>query len=421
MAKLSELLIATLATAALVACGDDTSTSDKSDTGVGAGGQGAGGEGTGGGVTGGEATGGTPTGGTPTGGTPTGGTPTGGTPTGGTPTGGTGGGEGGALPPPPEGCQDGDAVCVPGGPSQAICDAEPCTWTDGGEWAPAARVSWINVPANPMCGAEVGCRLFGTSNGTALAGLLPLLNPDAPQPQPGECGDSGLSAYVQPDEAGEIQLKLLSILAGAMPGEVFGSTGDIDLQLFTGDAAGADWTVDPVSFVPGSQDPLIHFPGASIAANGLLHTPASRFALTLPVQGLPIALALEASQVTGYVGIGAGGLGYKLTDGLIGGYLPKDSIVGLLSGLQAACAAANPPSFCGTLNGILPPGSCTPENCDAGIGLISSFLGGFDSKVGGDGAASECNPQTPDDCNAIGVCLQVEMEGVNITGVTAAQ
>lgn len=425
MAKLSELLVATLAMTAMVACGDDTSSSaegDKSDADVAAGGNGSGGEGSGGGAI----TGGDSTGGTPTGGTPTGGTPTGGTPTGGTPTGGTGGeGTGGTIPPPPEGCMDGDAVCAPAGPSQAVCDVDPCTWSAAGDWAPAARVSYINVPANPDCAAMVGCRLFGTANGTALAGLLPLLNPDGPQPQPGECGDSGLSAFVQPDETGDIQLKLLSRLFGADAGEVFGATGDIDLQLFTGDATAtpSDWTIDPVSFAAGTMDPLIHFPGATVASNGLLHTPASRFSLTLPVQGLPIALALEASQVAGYAGIGAEGTGFKLSDGLIGGYLTRESITALLSGLQLACdpSAPEPPSFCGTLNGILPPGSCTPEDCEDGIALISSFLGGFDAKVDGSGAPGECNPQLADDCNAIGVCLEVEMEGVNITGITAAQ
>jgi hypothetical protein len=33
----------------------------------------------------------------------------------------------------------------------------------------------------------------------------------------------------------------------------------------------------------------------------------------------------------------------------------------------------------------------------------------------------ECDPGTPDDCNAIGVCLQAEMEGITIAGVTPAQ
>jgi hypothetical protein len=422
MVKLNELLVAALATAALVACGEDSTSAeggDKSDAGSGSGGEATGG------TTGGTPTGGTPTGGTPVGGTPTGGTtggtePEGGT-TGGSTGGSTGGATGGELPPPPEGCVDGDAVCA-GPPSQTPCDTEPCTWAAPGDFGPAARVNWINVPASPQCAIDVGCRLYGASKGTALAGLLPLLNPDAPPADPAACGDSGLGSFVQPDETGEIQLKLLSRLVGADDGEAFGATGDIDLQLYTGDsgAAEGEWLIDPASFAADGTTPLIHFPGATIGANGALRTPSSRFALTLPIQGLPISLALEASQVAGYVGIGANGVGYKFTDGLIGGYLTQDSIVGLLSGLQGACAAPEPPSFCSTLNSILPPGSCTPEDCQAGIDLISSFLGGFDSKVDDAGAPGDCNPQTGD-CNAIGVCLQVEMEGVNITGVAAAQ
>jgi len=417
MAKLNELLVAALATAALVACGEDSTGADgdKSDAGAGSGG---------------EASGGTPVGGTPVGGTPVGGTPVGGTPVGGTPEGGstggntggsTGGNTGGALPPPPEGCMEGDAVCA-GPPNQTPCDAEPCTWTAPGAFGPAARVNWINIPASPECAVEAGCRLYGASKGTALAGLLPLLNPDAPPADPASCGDSGLATFVQPDETGDIQLKLLSRLVGADDGEAFGATGEIDLQLYTGEAGAADgeWLIDPVSFGPDGTTPLIHFLGATIGSNGALHTPSSRFALTLPIQGLPISLALESSQVAGYVGIGADGVGFKFTDGLIGGYLTRDSIVALLSGLQAACVSPDAPSFCSTLNSILPPGSCTPEDCQTGIDLISSFLGGFDSKVDDAGTAGECNPQAGD-CNSIGVCLQVEMEGVNITGVGANQ
>ena len=47
---------------------------------------------------------------------------------------------------------------------------------------------------------------------------------------------------------------------------------------------------------------------------------------------------------------------------------------------------------------------------------LSAFATEF---IGADGAPSACDPGTPDDCNAIGVCLQAEMEGVTIGGISA--
>lgn len=418
MAKLSELLVATLATAALVACGEDSTTKEgDQDVGVSGGGSGGSGGNALPGGSGGNPMGGS--GGAPVGGTPVGGTPEGGS--GGTPVGGSGGEGGTPLPPPPAGCQEGDAVCTPGGPSQAICDTDPCDWPAEANWSPAARVTFINVPHDKDCAAAAGCRLIGTQNGTALAGLLPLLNQDAPPPPPDEeCPDSGLSAFVQPDETGDIQLILLSRLLGVPAGQPFAATANADLQLFTGDpgASPTEWTIDSASFEPNTENPLIHFAGTSFDAEGRIHTPSSRFSLNIPVAGLAISLALEGSQVSGFAGIGTGNVGFKISNGLIGGYLTEDSIVSLIVGLQASCAAEDPPEFCSQLNSILPPGSCTPADCTTGISIITGILGKFEAKVDAAGTASACDPRTEGDCNAIGVCLQVEMQGTTITGIS---
>jgi hypothetical protein len=270
-------------------------------------------------------------------------------------------------------------------------------------------VNYINIPANEAEARTVGCDLIGAKNGTALGGLVSL------------AGGTGLAEYVLPDDQGNIQLLLLGRLAGAEAGEAFGATGPIDFQLFTGDQDGAGgFTIDPVSFVSGTMDPLIHFPNTMIDAAGVITTEPSQFSLSLPlVDGLPLNITLNATNLPGFVGLGTGGVGFQMSDGTIQGYLTKAAIIDLIIGIQTVCGSASPPSLCDTVGGLIgAPGSCTQDACPA-LALIQGLIGNFEAKVGADGAPSACDPGTPDDCNAIGVCLQAEMEGVTIGGVSA--
>jgi hypothetical protein len=393
MGNVRDILIASMAAATLLAaCGDDGGgTSDPKDD---------------------AGTGGPPVGGTPAGGDPppAGGTPVGGDPppVGGTPVGGdpppVGGMPMGGDPPPVGGTP-------PTEPPPPACDNPPCAWPASDEWGPSGRVNYINIPANEGEAATAGCDLIGEKNGTALGALVSL------------AGGTGLADFVLPDDQGEIQLLLLGRLAGADEGEAFGETGPIDFQLFTGDQDGiGGYTIDPASFVEGTTDPLIHFENTQIAADGAVSTEASRFSLSLPlVEGLPLAITLDATKLSGYVALGSGGVGFQMSNGIIQGYLSKSAIIDLIIGIQAVCAGMDPPSLCDTVGGIIGgPGSCTQENCPS-LGLILGLVGSFEAKVTADGMPGECDPGTPDDCNAIGVCLQAEMEGITIAGVTPPQ
>jgi hypothetical protein len=159
---------------------------------------------------------------------------------------------------------------------------------------------------------------------------------------------------------------------------------------------------------------VVHFSPSTIAADGRLTTPRGKFAVNLPLSGLPLYFPLEAAQMSGYLTIGAGGTGHALEQGLVGGYLTQKGIVEMVMAIDARCAAPAPPGSCGVFAGLVPPGTCTPDACEAGLGLFSSFLGGFEARVDEQGEAVDCLAQAPEDCNAIGVCFELTVEPTQI-------
>ena len=104
-------------------------------------------------------------------------------------------------------------------------------------------------------------------------------------------------------------------------------------------------------------------------------------------------------------------------NGVLGGYLTRDAILELIRGLQIACASEDAPSLCDQAGAILGGPDDPPENV---LPILSQFIGGFDSKVT-DGVPGACDPAVPDDCNAVSVCLLIEMGGVEIQGIAPAE
>ncbi len=102
---------------------------------------------------------------------------------------------------------------------------------------------------------------------------------------------------------------------------------------------------------------------------------------------------------------------------MLGGYLTRDGILDLIRGLQVACASEDAPSLCDQAGAIIGGPEDPPENA---LPILSQFIGGFDSKVEGN-TPSECDPGTPDDCNAVSVCLLVEMGGTPIAGIAPTE
>jgi hypothetical protein len=268
-------------------------------------------------------------------------------------------------------------------------------------------VNYLDIPADAATAEMKGCAVVGANKGSGLGSLV------------GLAGGAGLSDFVQPDENGEIQIVILSQFEGWAEGETAGNVGTVDLNLFNGEQGEGEgeFLIDPRSFEEGTMNPLISFPGAQISATGQVSSPPARFALSLPIlEGLAINIELASTQVLGEAYVDGSGIG--LANGQLSGYLTRQAIIDLIAGIQAVCAGDMPPDFCDFVGGIIPPGS-DPETA---LPLLLGLVGGFDAKVGEDGAATDCDP-TPDtgDCNSVSVCLLVEMQGETIAGVGAGE
>ena len=186
---------------------------------------------------------------------------------------------------------------------------------------------------------------------------------------------------------------------------------DVFSQL-TFDAVGDEFFIDPVSFEGGdpANNPLISFPDTSVTGAALL-TSEQNISLNLPlIDGIPLPLGLADTRVKGTLQMQANG--FASQNGVLAGYFTKPAILDLIVGLQAFCEANPDSSICGTIGAVIPPGT-DPE---VAYGILTALVqpdANYDN-----GQASACAPGSGD-CNAVGVCLLVEMQAQAIAGVSA--
>jgi hypothetical protein len=299
-----------------------------------------------------------------------------------------------------------DALDCAGEPA---CGAEGCVFSVAAPWAPAARMSALSMPISAQCAVAAGCGLLGESGGFAISGLLPVLDPELNPRNPEACDDADIGSGFRPDEGGRISDPRLVHFEGIDDGEALGATGPITLGFLTGEA-GPDagrWVPTAESFEADGRTPRARIAGATLDPAGRLDTPPSDFELTFEVGGVRLRFPLRAAHVRGDVRPGAGGEGAAVSNGVIGGYLTTAGLVTFAVALQQACEGPVPPPPCNAINAILPPGSCTPDDCQAGVALFEAFLGGFDTYVDAAGTPEACAPARGD-CNALPVCARFE-------------
>jgi hypothetical protein len=269
-----------------------------------------------------------------------------------------------------------------------------------GDYCPSARLSGLVLPEDAAAATAGGCRLASERNGANLGAL--------------KMFDANLdtNTFVQPDENGEIAIVLLNHLVGWSAEATGNAAGSLRSNFYTGiQSTDTDFEIDPVS-LDDAGEPVIFFDDTTVT-DGLYHTPPSTFAVELPIAGLPIRLELSQTELTGFVTLDD--KGFNMTEGALGGYLTRDAIVELVNGLGAACMSDTPPSLCDTIGFAL----ASPESA---LQVLLPLLGYFDSTVAPDGSVSACaDGMTNPDCNAISICILVEMSSVNVTGVGAAE
>ncbi len=268
-------------------------------------------------------------------------------------------------------------------------------------WGPAGRVVGLDMPENAREARHGGCILHGKHVGTALSSLLLLAG--------------GLDQFLLPDANDNIAVLLLAQAEGWQPG--VGSIGldSVDMHLFRGelgDGGVEDFWISPDSFVDSDPQmpPLTTFPDSEVIGSWI-DTPASLFTVELPILGLAIVgLQLKHTRLTGQ--LFADGPGMGLTSGTLTGYIDSEGIAAIVEDLQEGCNAGNNDALCRTLSLIVPLDVPPTEAVDD----VVQFVGGFDARLD-NGFPYPCGDDDDEEaCNAVGICLLVEMEGVEIQG-----
>lgn len=266
------------------------------------------------------------------------------------------------------------------------------------EWGPSGRVTYLDIPPAPAPNDPPnGCDLVGSGQGSNLGALALLV-------------DGGLSSLVQPDDMGEIQFILLSQLKGFAEGQTGNEVGEVTMNLFIGDQnADGTFSIDPDSFegADPANGPLISFAGTSVE-NSTILTPRQEISLELPiVPGIPLAVRLSDARFKSGLRMEADG--FSAQNGTLAGYFTKDAVIELIQGIITFCADNMANSLCQTVAPIL------GNDVDQAYATLTALVPP-DVKFT-NGVASECQPA---ECDAIGVCLLVEMQAEVIAGVSAA-
>ncbi len=287
-------------------------------------------------------------------------------------------------------------------------DCEPVADTEvllrDSPWAPTARLVHLDIPGDAEAARDAGCRVWGSGGGSHLATLIAL------------SGD--LSERVTRDADDQIDLVLLAHLDGWGAEIGANAASPVDLAFYLGIQEPvrlqeeAFW-LSRRSFVDGepNRGPANRFPRAEIAGGRLAAGP-STFRLELEVdRAVPLTLRFDATRIYA-------GLDYTRADGLsldggrIEGYLSRDALIAVVTQIQTACDAADPPDACATVSAFLrfdrPP--------DEGADTLATLFGGYDAHLEED-RPGRCEPRRAGDCNSIGVCMLFEAAAAEVLGV----
>ncbi len=261
------------------------------------------------------------------------------------------------------------------------------------QWGPAARIVRLTIPNSPAQARQAGCLVHGSMSGTGLGSLILLAG--------------GLDQFVEPDADGLIQLLLLLQAEGWTEGQRIEEVEQVDLSVWLGHSDVSEgYFIAPDSFAMDDPTaPRFGFPSSRVD-NGWLESAQGNLVLGLTVVGLRVHLALEHVQFSGRMF--AEGDGFGVRNGVMTGYISREGALSMGRDILANCEEEEPPPICSSLSNLVPP---DPTDDDL-ITVIGSVAGEFDARLEG-GSPYEC---ASEECNALGVCFLVEMEGTRIEG-----
>ena len=121
-----------------------------------------------------------------------------------------------------------------------------------------------------------------------------------------------------------------------------------------------------------------------------------------------VAAGINAATISGQMDVTEDGMNLN---GLLMGYLPAEEVMNIALALIDACGWDETPIICDITAGQI---TATTEPA-AAYDIIVGFMGNYDVRIE-NGVPVNCDVDLaetdPNGCNALGVCLEVEMEAI---------
>jgi len=266
-----------------------------------------------------------------------------------------------------------------------------CDEPESGTTELSSRLVGMTVPDSPELARSLGCALLGHHVGSSLGSLLSL--------------SGGLDRFFEVDYYGEVAVIILAQTEG------WDGSGDGPFAL---------------SLYEGQQNDDLEFTipkdtsGVGGRFDGMALDPEGWFSIESDLLYLPVPILDDWVVYPPLVSVSIEGKFVETKKGfdterlLLKGYVDDEGVMFLVKKVIEVCGKpeAERPNICPVISNLI-RGDTPPEEA---FPIFVSFMGGFDTKVA-DGHPIPCTFGTEEietDCNAISVCMVLEMKAETV-------
>lgn len=258
---------------------------------------------------------------------------------------------------------------------------------------PATRLVSLDVPEGPLAARNAGCAVLGGYVGSGLGSLAIL--------------SGGLDQHFKPNSRGEVSMVLAAEAKSFSPDSPFDMNflmgSQTQSQEFSRQAP-AESLIDPAEIDARFSDIVLD-------EDGWFDAVTAKLVLPIPIlEDFMVAVGINAATLSGQLDVQESGMAFE---GLLMGYLPNTEVMRLTIALIDACGWEDTPIICDITAGQI-TATTPPEDA---YDIIVGFMGHYDVRIE-NGIPVECDLDAAEDaedgCNALGVCLEVGMEAVEL-------
>jgi hypothetical protein len=259
--------------------------------------------------------------------------------------------------------------------------------------SPAGRLVSLDAPEGPAAARAAGCTVLGEYAGAGLGSLAIL--------------SGGLDQNYKPNGAGEVGMVLIGEV------EKFALNEPLKMNFLMGgqNSENGYTKTAPADSIVAPESVNAVFDNIILDDEGWFDSVTESLKLPVPIlEDFMVAAGINAATLSGQMQVTEEGMNFN---GLLMGYLPADEVMKITEALIDACGWEETPIICDITAGQI---TATSDPADA-YEIIVGFMGHYDVRIE-NGVPVTCDLDAaetdPTGCNALGVCLEVEMEAITL-------